>query len=190
MKIEQTEEMYDDRWTGIINKMPIGGDYRFDQRKGGYNLIADYIGTGKNVFDYACGLSVLGKILKDRGNRVCGCDFSKVAIDYAKRTVSEGFYQSDQIYGKHDYIVASQFIEHIVDPATWVREAFKNAPVVICSIPNNFHVRGDHHLMQWKSFDEFYKLFAEFDIERIDEGKYVGTHTAWQHPTFVFKEKK
>jgi 2-polyprenyl-3-methyl-5-hydroxy-6-metoxy-1,4-benzoquinol methylase len=190
MKIEQTEDMFDDKWTSIISKLPTGGDYRFDQRKCSYNIIADYIGTGKNVFDYACGLSVLGRIIKSRGNRVCGCDFSKVAIDYAKRTVSEGFYQSDQIYGQHDYIVASQFIEHIDNPVQWINEAFQNTEKLIVSIPNNFHVVGEHHLMQWNSWESFYKLFKDFDMIRVDTPEmYSSIHPAWAAPIFEVVRK-
>ena len=45
--------------------------------------------------------------------------------------------------------------------------------------------------MQWGNWDQFYRLFQCFNVERIDEGKYPNTLIgAFHHPIFIFKEKK
>jgi hypothetical protein len=189
--MEQTADNYDIRWGEIIKQMPIGGNYRFDQRKGGYKVILDYIGKGKKVFDYACGLGVMLKMARQQYDcDVSGCDFSTVAIGYTNETVSGDFRVGDKIWGKYDYVVASQFIEHIKTPAEWIENALDHAEAVICSIPNNFSRHGDHIDMQWGNWDEFNELFKGFNVERIDTPeKYAGTAKAWQHPTFVFRRK-
>ena len=189
--MEQTPEYYDDRWTNTIKQMPIGGDYRFDQRKGGYKIIADYIGQNKRVFDYACGLGVMLQMLKwENECDVAGCDFSEVAINYVHKNVNGDFRTGGGFWGTWDYVIACQFIEHIKEPVKWINEALEHAPAVICSIPNNFSRHGDHIDMQWGNWDEFNELFKDFEVERIDEGLYTSTAKAWQHPTFVFRSKK
>ena len=85
--MEYDANYYDKKWQRVISGMPNGHDYRFDLRSYGYNLIIDQIKPDSKVFDYACGLSVLGKMIKDKTrSKVNGCDFSKVAVDYAARS--------------------------------------------------------------------------------------------------------
>ena len=188
-KIEQTPEVYNLRWKKIISLLPTGGDYRLDNRARAWRIIADYIGEDKKVFEFATGVSYLPEYLDENGCKVSGCDFSSVAVDYASKWGN--FKETGEIFGSgYDYVTACQFIEHIEDPATWVKDALSYAPEVICSIPNNFRQVGDHYLMQWKNWDEFYKLFEDLEIERLDKPEnYAGNPTAWNHPIFIFRKK-
>jgi len=187
--IEQTPEYYDKRWLETIALLPTGGAYRLDLRNRAWKIIADYIGKDKKIFEFATGVSNLPEYLKDNNCKITGCDFSQVAVDFAKEFGD--FKKTDEIYGdNYDFITACQFIEHIKDPASWIREALNKAPEIVCSIPNNFRQVGDHYLMQWKNWEEFNRLFEEFEINRLDTPEmYAGNHSAWNHPVFTFKKK-
>lgn len=181
---------YDEKWIPIIKQMPKGGDYRFDLREHGYKIITDMIPNGSNVFDYACGLCYIGKMLKEKGCSVSGCDFSQIAIDYAKSQLGGNFYIGDEIKGKYDFITAIYFLEHIKDPVSFVNMALFHADTLICALPNNFKKTGEHIDMAWDSQESFDKLFSEFDVKRIDEGKYPSILIgAFKHPIWVFKSK-
>ena len=187
--IEQTAEYYNKRWENTIKLLPKGGDYRNDLRSRGWQLIADYIGNNKKVFDFATGVSNLPKFLQFKECDVYGCDFSEVAVGYASQYGN--FKVSGEIYGEgYDFITACQFLEHIDNPVEWVANALTKCKELIISIPNNFRQQGDHYLMQWSNWDEFNNLFTDFNMERIDTKEaYNGIHEAWNHPTFVFTKK-
>jgi 2-polyprenyl-3-methyl-5-hydroxy-6-metoxy-1,4-benzoquinol methylase len=190
--MEQSPEYYDDKWAKVAKAMPKGGDYRFDQRRNGYKIICDYIGENKRVFDFACGLGVIGGMLGEQGCQVNGCDYSQFAVNYAVKHYGGDFRCSDKIWGdSYDYIIACYFLEHIKDPVGWLREMLKHGKKVICSIPNDFRRHGEHSDMAWKDWETFYELFSPFDVVRIDEDKWESsTQRAWRHPTFVFSIKK
>ena len=54
--MENDANYFNKKWTDVIRRLPNGGNYRFDLRKHGYQIICDYIGNGAKVFDYACEL--------------------------------------------------------------------------------------------------------------------------------------
>jgi SAM-dependent methyltransferase len=193
--MENDSSYYDKKWRKVISELPIGGDYRFDLRSHGYGIICEYIGTGKHLFDFACGVGVFGDVyLKAKGGYVAGCDFSQVAVDHCRANGQDAT-QGSQITvnpkrpdGKYDYVVANYFLEHIKNPVEWINDSLYMADAVICSIPNNFNKHGEHVDMQWGSFDEFNELFSVFVVERIDDGKYPSKlHKQFQHPIFVFR---
>jgi 2-polyprenyl-3-methyl-5-hydroxy-6-metoxy-1,4-benzoquinol methylase len=186
-------EHYDKFWEGIIKKLPVGGSYRFDMRKEGYGVICDAIPENSKTFDYACGLGMVSiSLSKEKYCSVFGCDWSGVAIDYVNaETGTKNFKKTDEIFGdSYDCAIVSHFLEHIENPVEFLDNIFKKTKKIIVSLPNNFRHIGEHIHMQWSNWDEFYKLFDKYDIERIDEGKYTNkTLNAWQHPIFIFKEK-
>jgi hypothetical protein len=188
---QTSKEYFDKKWEGVIKQLPSGGNYRFDLRKHGYQIIVDYIEKYKKVFDFACGLGIIDKMLVDQNqNKVSGCDFSQVAVKYCNDTIDGDFKETGDIFGEHDYIIAIYFLEHIPNPVEWLKECFKHAPKVICALPNNFNRNGEHKDMQWGSWDEFNELFKDYKITRIDEGKYPDRFcAAFKHPIFVFEEK-
>lgn len=184
---------YDAFWKAIIKALPKGGSYRFDMRDEGYNIIKDTIPEGSKVFDYACGLGIISiKLSKEKDCSVYGCDWSAVAVEYVNMNITKGeFRHTDEIFGgKYDYIIVSHFLEHLEKPVEFLSEVFKHTDKAIISLPNNFRHVGEHVNMQWSNWAEFNNLFSDYDIERIDEGKYTSkTQSAWQHPIFIFKEK-
>jgi len=187
------KDYWDEKWEKIIKLMPTGGKYRFDLRKHSYKIIEEYIPKKSTVFDYACGLGVLCKMLEsEKDCTTSGCDISKVAIDYIKKRLidSKGFKTTDIITGNFDYVVSTQYLEHTAEPVNWLNNALDHSKEVICALPNNFRQVGEHKDMQWNSWIAFYELFDDFEIVRLDEEKYQkGLCRAFMMPIFSFKRK-
>jgi hypothetical protein len=188
---QTSKEYFDKKWEGVIKQLPTGGNYRFDLRKHGYQIIVDYIKQASKVFDYACGLGIINKMLVDQKQcKVSGCDFSQVAIRHCNDTTDGDFRETTEIFGQHDYIIAIYYLEHIKNPVEWLKDALKYAPKVICALPNNFNRTGEHIDMQWSNWESFNELFKDFKVTRLDEGKYPsGLCAAFKHPIFMFEEK-
>jgi len=184
-----TKEHYNEFWGDIIRQLPKGGSYRFDMRAEGYQKIMDLIPEGSKVFDYACGLAMVSiKLAKEKKCVVAGCDFSDVAVKFAKEKSGGDFRTTDKVFGgPYDYIILSHYLEHVKDPAEMLRVMFKKAKNIIVSLPNNFRRVGEHVNMQWGDWDEFKFLFKEFSYERVDNGYSTKTHHAWHRPIFLFK---
>lgn len=189
---QQSKDYFDKKWEGIIKSMPQGGNYRFDLRRKGYQIIVDYIDKYTKVFDYACGLGIIDQMLVEQNQcKVSGCDFSQVAVDYCNDKTDGDFRQTSDIFGQYDYIIAIYFLEHIKNPVEWLKDALQHAPKVICALPNNFNRTGEHKDMQWGNWDQFDELFKGFKVKRIDEGNYpAGMCAAFKHPIVVFESKK
>jgi len=187
-----TEDHYNKFWENIINQLPRGGSYRFDQRAEAYGKIMDLIPEGSTVFDYACGLAMASiKLSKDKKCKVAGCDFSSVAINYAKKESGGDFRATDKVFGgPYDFVILSHYLEHIDNPAEFLNELFKFTNNIIISLPNNFRHIGEHELMQWSNWTEFNELFKDFTFKRVDQGYTTKTHHAWHHPIFLFTEEK
>ncbi len=183
---------YNTKWERIIPQLPDGGDYRFDMRQYGHDIIKDAIPNGSKVFDFACGLGIIGKQLEDEKQcRVNGNDFSDVAISYVQMKCKGDYRKGSEIFGgNYDVIIAIQFLEHIDDPVKWLNDCFKHAPRVICAIPNNFRKIGEHTDMQWNNWESFEHLFNGFIFKRLDLGKYPqNISKAYHHPILEFKKK-
>lgn len=184
---------YDEKWKAIIPQMPKGGQYRFDLRQYGHNIVKDLIKPKSKVFDYACGLGVIDiQLYEEKECDVYGCDFSKVAVDYINKQLPfpAQFKVTDKIEGYYDYVLAIQFLEHIPNPCEWIDMALKAAPTVICVLPNNFRKSGEHVDMAWGSWEEFETIFSKYKVTRVDVGKYPPKlHNAFQHPVIKFESK-
>jgi hypothetical protein len=192
--MDYNSDYFDTKWMQVIKQLPTGGNYRFDLRKYGYDIIKDYIKSKSSVFDFACGLGIIDiQLEKDKNCKVSGCDYSQVAIDYVNKNTKNGTFKcTDDIFGeKYDYVIAVYYLEHIKNPVEWLDKMFKHTKKVICALPNNFHRHGEHIDMQWGSWDEFDKLFKDYEVKRLDIEKYpdrlVG---AFKHPIFLFEKKK
>jgi hypothetical protein len=191
--ITYDQHYFDKKWQKVISLMPNGGDYRFDLRQYGYDLIKNEIPEGAKVFDYAAGLGVIDiQLEKEKGCKVSGNDFSKVAVEYLSEKSKGNFQQTGEIFGgPYDVVIAIYFLEHIPNPVEWLDLMLDHSEKVICAIPNNFTRNGEHYDMQWTSWDTFYELFKKFKTERIDEGKYpAGLTRAFQHPIITFERKE
>jgi len=184
-------EYFNKKWENVIKSLPVGGNYRFDLRQYGYNIIKEYIKKNSKVFDYACGLGIIDiQLEKEKNCKVYGCDISETAINYINKNIKKGKFKiSDKIFGnKYDYLIAIYFLEHIKDPCEFLDKSLDVANEVIVAIPNNFNKNGEHIDMQWKSWESFFKLFKDFKIKRLDENKYPNSLIhAFKHPIFSFK---
>lgn len=187
-------DYFDTKWTHVIKQLPTGGVYRFDLRQYAFDIIKKYIKSNSSVFDFACGIGMIDiQLEKEKGCIVGGCDFSKVAVDYAASKCKESiFKQTDKIFGgQFDYVIAIYYLEHIKNPVEWLDEMFKHTKKVICVIPNDFHQHGEHIDMAWNDWDSFNELFKKFTITRLDDGKYPENLVrAFKHPIFLFESKK
>jgi len=199
-KDQLSAEHYNRKWREIIKQMPQGGDYCFYMRQYGYDIIKDAIEPESLIFDFACGLGIIDiQLHNEKDCFICGCDISKVAVDYLKCNLYGGhteppiikvadriFKNPDKPRKEYDYILAIYFLEHVPDPVDWLDHAFKFGKKVIFSIPNNFKQAGEHELMAWHDWPSFYGLFRDFKLTRIDEGKYhKWLPEAYHHPTFI-----
>lgn len=201
--MEHDSKYYDQKWQKVIANMPVGGEYRFDLRKYGYQLIVDTIPDRAKVFDYACGLGVIGQMMEDKGCTIDGCDFSPVAVNYCNENIALGnFMVTGEIGDKYDVVIASYFLEHIKDPDQWVKMALEHAPRVICSLPRNFRHVGEHIDMGWSNWVHFKEVFKEFDFIRLDtvnennidtmddiDLKYHNGLGQFAHPIIEFRKK-
>ena len=188
------EKYFDGKWTSVIKEMPSGGNYYFHLRQYGMNIVKGLIADKSSVFDYACGLGVIDKQLRDEKKcKVSGCDFSQVAIDYVVKQTGGNFRKTSNFFcGPYDYILAVYFLEHIIEPQRWVSKALKYADRVICVLPNDFDHHGEHIDMQWSSWEDFAIKFSDFFWTRIDnKTSYpVNIPMAFRHPIIMFSKER
>ena len=137
--------------------------------------IGRHIGTGQNVLELGGGVGILANWLQSRGNKVCIVDISPVAIRLAKKAFNvDGIVASvppipweEAIHklGRIDCIVATEFLEHIDDPAEVVEEARALTSKGIYAVPNNVLGPEDEREHQRaytsKSFYDTLKAFYE-----------------------------
>lgn len=181
-----SEKYWNGKWSEVISKLPNGGDYFFNHRQHGYNIIKANIPDGSRVFDFACGLGIIDEQLhREKGCIVSGCDLSSVAAVHVKKKTGGDFRKGSEVFGgPYDVILAIYFLEHIDDPAQWCEDTLGHADFILAALPNNFRRAGEHTKMAWTSWDSFFKIFGDFKLERLDQGKYpvTGLQEAFKHP--------
>jgi 2-polyprenyl-3-methyl-5-hydroxy-6-metoxy-1,4-benzoquinol methylase len=147
--------------------------------------------TGMDVLDAACGIGYGSAIIASAGAKsVTGIDVAPEAISYAQKHYARsnvGFIQTSaeklrELDKTFDLVVSFETIEHLKDPAAFLREVrgvLRPGGRFICSTPNRDfggkptnHV-NPHHLSEM-SLDEFVAAFQEHF--RLDE-KYHQSHS-------------
>jgi SAM-dependent methyltransferase len=134
--------------------------------------------AGLDVLDAACGIGYGSAIIARAGAKsVTGIDVAAEAISYAQEHYagpSVGFIQTSaeklRDLGKtFDLVVSFETIEHLADPAAFLREVrgvLRPGGRFICSTPNRDFAGRDekyanpYHLSEM-SFDEFRSMFGE-----------------------------
>lgn len=117
-----------------------------------YEIFTDWIGDDASVLDIGCGDAYFGEYLvKEKKNiRYLGCDISEEAgkmtkqkgldviiLDAAKGELS--VFEDN----KFDFVVMSEFIEHVVHSEDILKEAARIAKKgVLVSTPNVAHIRS------------------------------------------------
>lgn len=108
---------------------------------GCFSRIVDRIGPGQQVVDVGGGVGVLAHHLKNAGSYPFIIDISPVAIQIASTVYDiPGMTQKVPpilLPAEYDYLVATEFLEHLTDPDKFLEEAVKRAPKAIYSVPNN-----------------------------------------------------
>ena len=80
--------------------------------------------AGASVFEVGCGYGALLAVLRDRGFRVRGVESGPRAVAFCRShefDVAQGESGSAQDAGAHDVAVAAYVLEHVPDPAAFVR---------------------------------------------------------------------
>jgi len=131
-----TTEYWDRAWAKDAEQ------YRLDRSR---HTAADYIvgliPVGASVLDIGGGCGVLPGLLRGR-NRVKVIDFSPYALEYARGVGAEAeccdiSTYVDQRFGWFDYVVCTDFIEHLDEPQRAIKCAYYHADRAIFAVPDN-----------------------------------------------------
>ncbi|MBT7553469.1 class I SAM-dependent methyltransferase [bacterium] len=148
-----------------------GGDYKPSNAR--VKRILDLLGDvkGKKILDIGCSQGVFGKILKDRGAIVVGCDISAKHIEVAQNVLDKAFVfdiENDDfsIFDKDfDFIIASELIEHLFLPKKFLsntKSIMSDNTKLIITTPN---------FLMWSN--RIKMLFGKFEYTKtgfMDEG--------------------
>lgn len=110
-----------------------------------YEWVAARLPKGSRVLDLACGVGYGAHILAQAGHHVTAVDVSAEAILYAKAhyshphiTFRQG--QAEELHadetGRFDAVVSFETIEHLPEPASFLRHWSDYAGVLFASVPN------------------------------------------------------
>lgn len=113
---------------------------------GRYTFAKQFIKPAYRILDIGCGLGFGTRSLFESASAVIGIDYSKDAIEFAKRHYEEPqckFMVSNaekiELTTKFDMIVAFEIIEHVKSPKVFVKECkrlIKENGIMVLSTPN------------------------------------------------------
>ena len=107
-----------------------------------YKIFLGWIEVGSKVLELGCGDGYFGEMLKEKDADYTGCDISERAIETAKDRglnvfLAEIKNKLDFPDKSFDYVVMSEFLEHIINSEEILKEAGRIAKKgVLVSIPN------------------------------------------------------
>lgn len=110
--------------------------------------LLDQYTTPGDLLDIGCGSGEIARVIKDKGYRVTGVDFSPVAIELTKKQginsqvvdADEGLPFDDDTFG---IIWAGDVIEHVFDPIFVLKEisrVLKPDGQLLCSVPYDLNL--------------------------------------------------
>ena len=109
-----------------------------------YRIFSEWIENGSSVLDIGCGEGHLGQFLIENNHAdYTGCDISEAALEIAKgrglKTINLPVDDKLNFPDKSfDYVILSEFLEHIVNSEEVLKEAMRIAKLaVLVSIPNS-----------------------------------------------------
>lgn len=166
----------------------------FKEHEDRYNFVAPFV-KGKSVVDIACGIGMGTQLLRDAGaSQVIGVDKDASAVDYAREEYPDCiFVKSDAQHlpldnSSADVIVSFETIEHLQDPARFLKECkriLKSDGLFICSTPNR-SVNS-----WWESNPYHIREFLPEEIRQLASSFFVDLEVYGQrrvlYPAFVGK---
>ena len=126
-----------------------------------YKIFYNWIEDSSGVLELGCGDGYFGQMLKDKDVDYTGCDISEKALKIAKERGLDVFQRKleDKVGfpdDSFDYVVMSEFLEHVVDSEKLLKEAGRIARKgILVSIPNiaywkfRFQLLGGRFPKQW-----------------------------------------
>ena len=108
-----------------------------------FKRICEKIGKGKKVIDFGGGVGILANELKQSGNEPYIVDISDMAIDIAWKVYEipgEAMKVPPitlSVEQRFDYVVATEFLEHIIELHDFLDQAAGLADKAIYAVPNN-----------------------------------------------------
>lgn len=149
----------------------------FKEHEDRYNFVTPFV-KGKSVVDIACGIGMGTQLLRDAGaTQVIGVDKDASALDYAREEYQDCiFVKSDAQHlpldnSSADIIVSFETIEHLEDPARFLKECkrvLKSGGLFICSTPNrsvnSWWGSNPYHLREFLP-EEFLQLAGSFFVD-------------------------
>ena len=143
-----------------------------------YKIFYNWIEDSSGVLELGCGDGYFGQMLKDKDVDYTGCDISEKALKIAKERGLDVFQRKleDKVGfpdDSFDYVVMSEFLEHVVDSEKLLKEAGRIARKgVLVSIPNiaywkfRLQLFGGHFPKQWAvSPEEHLRYWSVKDFE-------------------------
>jgi 2-polyprenyl-3-methyl-5-hydroxy-6-metoxy-1,4-benzoquinol methylase len=126
-------------------------------------LFAAWVGNGKRVLDLGCRDGSLTQYYAP-GNTVTGVDIDSHALSLASERLSVSGVRHDLNRQRlpfedssFDVVVAGEVLEHLIDPAFIVNEAYRLLAldgIFIGSVPNSFHWRARLAFLRGRSTED------------------------------------
>jgi len=103
-----------------------------------YDLLASWVGSGKNVLDVGCGSGAFARRLISLGNKVTGVEVSEENYLQAKKDilVYTGDFVETKIEEIFDIVLFGDVLEHMHNPEQALLKARELAPRIILCVPN------------------------------------------------------
>ena len=141
-------------------------------------FIADYAAMskevkGNSILSLGCGTGRVEKALLNSGYKVKGLDINDTALAMAKKKgleVKKADLEREDITESADTVIGLHILEHLDNPKDVVAKAMKAAKkrvVFIAPLGGRLDVT---HKQEFKSLDEFKKLFKDADIKKVPNG--------------------
>lgn len=178
---------------GLHMDMLRDGGERSDAHVIRYHWASDYVKSGDRVLDAACGLGYGARVIQHntRASQVVGVDGSEYAVDYARKSFSDGQRRIEYRVGmlpealssfedgSFDVITSFETLEHVPDPVAVLREFHRLlAPGgrMLVSVPNDWSDETGEdpnpyhlHVYDWS------RLKSELSVDFILEEAFAQT---------------
>ena len=166
-------------------------NYSSENPKASWPLLEKHtdINQSTRILDLGCGDGRWSRYLHSRyGCKVYGVNFSSKRIDRARELSDKKIrYWSQDAYtfienynfkqwGKFDYVLMVEFLEHLEDPERVLKRLSKIAHNIVGTVPLNFPYVA--HLQVFKTEEEFASRFPEWDIKTfVKDNKNIHFYT-------------